>query len=298
VPNRSAAVQRYGEGMQVTFFGVRGSCPCSGNPYSRVGGNTSCVLVRVEGDPPLILDLGTGARALGDAMGPQLRAEGRPLEANALLTHLHFDHILGLPFFAPLHDPGAVLTVHGPRQEEGRLQDTLPEAVQPPFFPVHMADFRGEVRFVDTGDEDFALGTAKVRARSVPHRGNTLGFRVEAEGRTVAYVPDHQAPLDRRAVPEGVLELCEGADLVIHDAQYTDEEFMEKSGWGHSTIAYAVRVAAEARAKRLLLFHHDPSHTDRDVEHLLGIARHLHDAKRLDDISVATEGLSIDLGRA
>lgn len=279
------------------FYGVRGSCPCAGDRYRRVGGNTSCVLVAIEGDPPLILDLGTGLRALGDVLAPELRTQGQPLSANALLTHLHFDHILGLPFFAPLHDPGAVLTVHGPRQEEGSLQDTLPGAVQPPFFPVHMADFRGDVRFVDTGDEDFGVGAAKVRARAVPHRGNTLGFRVEAEGRALAYVPDHQAPLDRRHVPDGVLELCEAADLVVHDAQYTDEEFMDKSDWGHSTLAYAVRVAAEAGAKRLLLFHHDPAHTDRDLERLVSRARRLPDAHRLHDVSVASEGMTVDLGR-
>ena len=290
-------VRRYGWGMQVSFYGVRGSCPCAGDRYRRVGGNTSCVLVSIEGDPPLILDLGTGLRALGDVMGRELRAEGRPLAANALLTHLHFDHILGLPFFAPLHDPGAVLTVYGPRQDEGSLQDTLPEAVQPPFFPVHMADFRGEVRFVDTADEDFAIGAAKVRARSVPHRGNTLGYRVEADGRAIAYIPDHQAPLDRRSVPDGVLELCEGVDLLIHDAQYTDDEFMDKSEWGHSTVAYAVRVAAESGVRRLMLFHHDPAHTDRDVERLVGRARRLQDSKRVNDVSVASEGLTVDLGR-
>lgn len=291
------AVGRYGDGVQVTFYGVRGSCPCAGDRYRRVGGNTSCALVTIDGDPPLILDLGTGVRALGDAMAPALRAEGRPLAANALLTHLHFDHILGLPFFSPLHDPGAVLTVYGPRQDGGSLEETLPAAVQPPFFPVQMADFRGEVRFVDTGEEDLAIGVAKIRARSVPHPGNTLGFRVEADGRALAYLPDHQAPLDRRTVTEGVRDLCEGADLVIHDAQYTDEEFADKPEWGHSTVAYAVRVAAEAGAKRLLLFHHDPSRTDREMDRLLSQARRLQDSRRLEDVSVASEGMSIDLGR-
>lgn len=284
--------------MRVTFFGVRGSCPTSGDRYRRVGGNTPCTVVDVDGEEPLILDLGTGLRALGDVLAPLLQGEGRPLRAAALLTHLHFDHMLGLPFFTPLFDPGASVTVYGPRQESGTLKDTLHDAVKPPFFPVHMTDFRGEVCFCDTGDEDFSLGQVKVRARFVPHRGNTLGFRVEADGRSLAYLPDHQAPLDRRAVSESVLELCEGADLVVHDAQYSDEEFAEKSDWGHSTVAYAVRVAAQAGAHRLALYHHDPTHTDRDLDRLLSRARRLHDAKRLDDVSLAREGTTVDLEKS
>jgi len=296
-PNRSATQRRYGGEVKVTFYGVRGSCPCAGYRYRRIGGNTACVLVSVEGDPPLILDLGTGLRPLGDAIGPLLEAQGSPLAANSLLTHLHFDHILGLPFFAPLHDPEAVLNVYGPRQEGGSLREVLHAAVQPPFFPVHMSEFEGEVCFTETGDEDFAVGSCKVLARSVPHRGDTLGFRVEGEGRSLAYIPDHQAPLDRSYVPDGVLEICAGADVVVHDAQYSDEEFVERSEWGHSTVAYAVRVAAVSGAKRLFLFHHDPSHSDRDVGRLLSQARRLPDARRLEDVSIAVEGLTIDLGR-
>lgn len=277
--------------VRLTFFGVRGSCPCAGEAYRRVGGNTSSTLVSVEGEAPLILDLGTGLRALGEALG----GPGRPpLRANALLTHLHFDHILGLPFFAPLHEPGAHLTVYGPPQDSGTpLRDTLASAVRPPFFPVKMVEFGGEIDVREVGDDRFEIGSVTVRATRVPHPGTTLGFRVEAGGRSVVYLPDHQAPPDGGAVPDSVLDLCAGADVLLHDAQYTDEEFAGKPDWGHSTVAYAVRVAAHARVRRLYLFHHDPSHTDRDVGVLLRQARRLADARHVGQISVATEGTTL-----
>jgi len=284
--------------VNVTFYGVRGSCPCSGDRYRRYGGNTSCLVIDIEGDEPLIVDLGTGLRALGDVLHKEVRALGTPLRATALLTHLHFDHILGIPFFGPLHDPGACLMVYGPGQPKGTLKDALHAAVQPPVFPIHMEQFRGELITVDVGAEDFSIGSAKVMARPIPHSGTTLGFRIEAEGRSVAYMSDHQAPLDRRAIPEAVLELCNGVDLLIHDGQYTDDEFSAKADWGHSTAAYAVHVAAEAGVKRLLLSHHDPSHTDRELDRILNQARRLPEAKHINDISSAHESQSIDLGKA
>src|ERR1700689_3512785 len=284
--------------VNVTFYGVRGSCPCSGDRYRRYGGNTSCLVVDIEGDEPLIVDLGTGLRALGDALPREGRALGPPLHAPALLTPLHFDHILGIPFFGPLHDPGARLTVYGPAQPNGSLKVALHAAVQPPVFPIHMEQFRGELITIDVGSEDFSIGSAKIMARPVPHAGETLGFRIEAEGRSVAYMSDHQAPLDRRAIPEAVVGLRPGVDLLIHAGDKTDQEVAPQVEWGHSTAAYAVHVAAEAGAKRLLLSHHDPSHTDRELDRILNQARRLPEAKLVDDVSSAHESQSVDLGKA
>jgi phosphoribosyl 1,2-cyclic phosphodiesterase len=254
--------------------------------------------VEVEGEHPLILDLGTGLRALGGHLHPPLQADGTALEASVLLTHLHYDHVLGLPFFSPLRDDGAVLDVYGPSQQGGSLHDVLSSLVEPPFFPISMADFRGDLRCHDLeGSAEFSIGGITVKSRPVSHIGHTLGFRIEADGRSVAYISDHQAPLDQRTVDKQVLELCEDADLVLHDSQYTEEEFATMSDWGHSTETFAVRVAVEAGARRLGLFHHDPAHSDDQVDRMLDHARTLAAKHNLNEVSAAAEGQSVDLGR-
>jgi len=282
--------------VHITYFGVRGSCPCSSVQQRRYGGNTSCVLVEVAGERPLILDMGTGLRALGHHLNAPLVSAGRPLRGNALLTHLHYDHVLGTPFFPPMRDPGALLEIYGPAQAGATLQATMAGMVKPPFFPVHMADFRGELRYHDLGpDDEFVLGAIAVTVRTIPHIGNTLGFRIEADGVAVAYMPDHQAPVDRSTVAEPVLELCRDVDLLIHDAQYTEDEFVELSDWGHSTPAYAVLVATQAGAKRLDMFHHDPGHTDRQIDAMLRAARKIAQATGRVEVAAAKEGVSFEL---
>jgi phosphoribosyl 1,2-cyclic phosphodiesterase len=283
--------------VRVTFFGVRGSCPCSSDQQRRYGGNTSCVLVEVGGAPPLIIDLGTGLRALGGHLASQSEA-GEPFRATALLSHLHYDHVLGLPFFSPLRSDDAVLEVFGPAQDAGPLDQVLAGIVQPPFFPIRMGQFQGELRFHDLeGTEQFAVGEALVTARRIPHIGTTLGFRIEADGATVAYLSDHQAPADGRTVDDRVRTLCEGADLVIHDAQYSTAEFATLADWGHSTVEYAVHVATVSGARRLALFHHDPAHTDGDIDTMLAHARCLADGADAPEVSAAAEGVTIELGR-
>ncbi len=254
--------------------------------------------MEVDGALPLILDLGTGLRALGEYLRASSTTDG-PLRATALLTHLHYDHVLGLPFFAPMRDPGAVLDVHGPSQVGGTLHDVVAGIVQPPFFPIHMGQFQGTINFHELdGSEKFAVGPIEVTARSVPHIGHTLGYRIEADGAVVAYLSDHQAPMDRRSVGEHVLALCDGADLVVHDAQYSNQEFDALPDWGHSTVDYAVHVAAEAGARRLALFHHDPAHDDSVIDTMLAHAQHLASGVPTLEVSAASEGTTIDLGKA
>ncbi len=254
------------------------------------------MLIEVQGEPPLIIDLGTGLRALGKQLDASLAPTGAPLRANALLSHLHYDHVLGIPFFSPMRHPDAVVDVYGPAQEGALLADTLASMVRPPFFPVHMAEFEGSFRFHDLeGSDEFALGAVKVKVRPVAHIGHTLGFRLEVDGQVLAYVSDHQAPSDLCSVEPNILELCDGADLLLHDAQYTEPEFAKLPGWGHSTSAYAVLVAREAGVKRLALFHHDPAHSDEEIDRMLDGARKLASSSPSLTVDAAAEGVVLDL---
>lgn len=161
---------------------------------------------------------------------------------------------------------------------------------------MNVEQLKGDIRFCEVLDEEMHVGSAKVRVRQIPHVGTTLGFRVEADGASVAFVSDHQQPEDMSTVDAKVLELCDGVDLLIHDAQYTPEEFAAKSDWGHSTVAYAVHVAKESGARELALFHHDPLHLDEDIDELLAGARAMDDAKSLERVLAASEGLELRVG--
>lgn len=278
--------------MQVTFFGVRGSTPCDGDDISRYGGNTSCVAVRVPGEPPLFFDLGTGARYFGTTL-PQ---DGT-FRGTCLLSHLHWDHTQGLPFFSPLLHEGAELDVYAPAQEDGRsVADVINTVIRPPLFPVTVDQLPGMVRFHDVADEEFRVGSFKVMSRMVPHVGPTLGYRIEWGGRSIAYLSDHQQPHDGSyAVSDGARELIEGVDLLIHDSQYTPSEFEKKATWGHCTIDYAIWLAGHCHASRLALFHHDPSRSDVALDEVVRCAA-TAGARMGVEVFAASEGLVVDLG--
>lgn len=266
---------------------MRGSTPCSGDDNRRYGGNTSCVALESPGHAPIVLDLGTGLRYWGESLAPDV-----PFVGSALVTHVHWDHVQGLPFFGPVLRPGASFDIYGPPQpDEGTLGDAFAAFMRPPFFPVTTKDLLGDINFHDAWDEDLELDGAKVKVRSVPHVGRTNGYRIEMGGTSVAYISDHQMPADgSHGVSDGVLELCDGVDVLIHDAQYTLAEFPQKATWGHCTADYAVHVASEAGAQRIVLFHHDPLHNDDDVDGIVSRAQGLREAAGLEVIG-AREGL-------
>ncbi|MFV0316034.1 MAG: MBL fold metallo-hydrolase [Microthrixaceae bacterium] len=273
----------------MTFFGVRGSTPCSCESARRYGGNTSCVVVEQHGFPPILLDLGTGLRFFGVE-----GTHGHPFEATALVSHLHWDHVQGVPFFAPLLTDGSHLDFYGPRQEDLSLEQTVRGFLKPPYFPIGLDELPGRIDFHDLGADSFEVPGATVRSQWVPHVGPTLGYRIDCAEVSIAYVSDHQQPgTGSRQVDPGVIELCEGVDLLIHDAQYDEFEFSMRPDWGHCTVAYAVEVAARSGASQLALFHHDPSHSDERIDELTGEAVRLGDHLGVPEVIAAAEGLTI-----
>lgn len=277
--------------VNVRFFGVRGSTPCPCESNRRYGGNTACVAIEAPGCDPLVLDLGTGLRFFGET-----QPQDGTFRGNALVTHLHWDHVQGLPFLVPVNRAGAQFDVYGPREEGIGLVEAFDEFMRPPYFPVGIEALAGDIRFhdIEPGQQD--IGGMRVTTANVPHIGRTFGYRVEVGGRSVVYIPDHQQPIDgSMEVADSVLELCRGADLLIHDAQYTTDEFAAKPHWGHSTIEYSLRVASEAGVARLALFHHDPDHDDQALDQLLDEARRHPLAAGLREVLAAHEGLTVAL---
>lgn len=252
--------------MKVTLWGTRGSLASPGPETNRFGGNTSCVEVRGEDGSVLVLDAGTGIRRLGDAIVDEIK------RVDVLLTHLHMDHIQGLGFFEPFFRPHIEVHLWGPSSTGLDLHGRLSRYLSPPLFPVRLRDLPCQLTIHDVVSVgSFEIGPFKIEADLVCHPGPTVGYRIEENGATLVYLPDHEPVLgtpDFTGDPDYIsgLGLARNADLLIHDTMFTAEEYPRYVGWGHSSLDHTLAFARAAGVRQLVTFHHDPGHTDAQLE--------------------------------
>jgi phosphoribosyl 1,2-cyclic phosphodiesterase/CheY-like chemotaxis protein len=287
--------------VRVQFWGTRGSIPTPGPSTARYGGNTSCVELRSARGTLVIVDCGTGGRALGQKL---MSAGANGLRGHILISHTHWDHIQGLPFFAPLFAAGNEWDIYGPKGLGQSLRETLAGQMQYTYFPVTLDQFAATVRYHDLVEGTFDIDDMKVSTRYLNHPALTLGYRLEADGVAVVYCCDHEAHARVLATGHGDIagqdlrhaEFIHHADLLIHDAQYTAEDYPAKLGWGHSSVEYVVKVSQYAKVKRLALTHHDPLRDDDAIDRLLaGIRTTLKENASTLDVFAAAEGQIVEL---
>jgi len=279
--------------MRVTVWGCRGGIPSPGPETVNYGGNTSCIEVALENGAVFVLDAGTGIRELGNDL--QERGARR---IHLLLTHLHLDHLEGLRFFAPLFDSRVTIDMWGPRSPVESLRARIRRSFSPPLFPIDLREIPAQLTFHDVPKEPWSVEGATLTSALVMHPGPTVGYRIEADGVIVAYMPDHEPALtgnfaerSRDWISGG--SIAGDADLLLHDAQYFRDEYAERVGWGHSSVESAVAYAKAVGARRLVLFHHDPRHADRLLELLQAQAEELT-GERDEPPVLAREGMVLE----
>lgn len=294
--------------MKLRFWGTRGSIATPGPATNRFGGNTSCVELVTKSGHRFIFDCGTGVRLLGMHM---MANAPKPIEATILISHTHWDHIQGFPFFAPVFVPGGRFTVCGPGGTHNSLPDTLSGQMEYTYFPVKFGDLGARIEYKELPEGSHTMGDVRVITQFLNHPANTLGYRIEADGVSVMYVCDHEPyweALWRADVAPGQLdsilhagdrrhaEFLLNADVVIHDSQYTPEEYPSKKNWGHSTYRYVTEIAAAANVKNLFLTHHDPTHDDAFLSRMEEQARAIAQASGSGlQVSCAYEGCEMTI---
>jgi phosphoribosyl 1,2-cyclic phosphodiesterase len=279
---------------RLTIWGCRGSVPTPGPDSVEYGGNTSCVELALESGTSMVLDAGTGIRPLGHA----LLARGTRT-IHLLLTHLHLDHLEGLRFFGPLWDKRVTVDIWGPPSPVSSLQERIARSFSPPLFPIDLREVPARIEFHDVPREPWTLDGASLAASLVVHPGPTVGFRIETATSSFAYLPDHEPALvgaiaDRARDWISGAAIAEGVDLLLHDAQYFEHEYEERIGWGHSSVADAVAFGRAVGARRLLLFHHEPLHSDGSLDRLEERARSLAGSNGMEP-TLAREGMVVEL---
>ena len=271
---------------------MRGSIPTPGPGTVRYGGNTTCVEIR-RGSEIIILDAGTGLRKLGQSLVQEFRRQ--PLNLTLLLSHTHWDHIQGLPFFAPIYQARCHLRVLGCKGARASLMKALAGQMESPYFPVPFSQLPSNIEIEELREADFAVGQLRVSAHHANHPGEAVGYRISSLEGSVAFFPDvepRNAGNDR-----GMIEFVRGADILILDSQYDRAEYRSHRGWGHGCVDHSVTLALQSEVKKLVLFHHDPDHDDRQVSALLRHARQLvaRTQSRLK-VDAAREGMLLQLG--
>jgi phosphoribosyl 1,2-cyclic phosphodiesterase len=279
--------------VRLKIWGCRGSVPTPGPATVRCGGNTSCVEVCLDDETTLVFDAGTGIRDLGFEL-----MERGTRRIHLLLTHLHLDHLEGLRFFAPMWDERVTLDIWGPPSPVVSLQERISRSFSPPLFPVDLREVPARVTFHDVPRKRWTVGGVSLRARLVMHPGPTVGFRIEADGARVAYIPDHEPALTGIAGRSrdwiSGASIARGVDLLLHDAQYFEDEYEDRIGWGHSSVADTVAFARAVGARSLMLFHHEPRHADDSLERLEDRARALV-GRNGNQPTLAREGMIVEV---
>ena len=279
--------------MRAKIWGCRGSVPTPGAGTLRYGGNTSCIEVMPDEETVIVLDAGSGIRQLGlDLLERGVR------RIHLLLSHLHLDHFEGLRFFTPLWDERTTLDIWGPRSPVFSLHDRIARSFSPPLFPLELQAAPARVTFHDVPYEPWRIGETSLEAALVVHRGPTVGFRIETARGSLASLPDHEPALageidGRPAEWLSGAGIAAGVDVLVHDAQYFEDEYDERIGWGHSSVADTVAYSRAVGARRLVLFHHEPEHSDDDLDRLEERARALADGAAPP--TLAREGMVLEL---
>lgn len=296
--------------FRVKFWGTRGSIATPDPACLGYGGNTACTEVRVDSDV-IMLDVGTGARLLGLALARE--AFGKQMTIHLLVTHSHWDHIQGFPFFVPAYLPHITLKIYGPAGSDKPLNKIFVDQMDTSYFPVPMTELASKIEFFELrGEDTFNIGPVKVRAHYLNHPCMALGYRLEAGKKTMAYITDHepyrhllfkQNPRHAKAqkheierLDRGIVDFVQGVDLYVCEGQYTKEEYPEKIGWGHTMLDDLVKIGMDAKVRQMALIHHDPMHDDKFVDNMVAYANQLiRKAGHSTEFFGAREGLEINL---